>query len=306
MFRLAAIAVGLLPLVLFEAVCVWADWGRPALHDDPFVGFAGARPEIEARAEYLKQKAAEAIELLPQAPPELGAALQGVESPSQLADLIAGLEGLRARGVQFALSYDGMTGGKTYGAPLPEALGLTRLLLDAGTSAQATLSGRSARTVESLYLSPGLRPPSGAGQAVDASFLKGLGFAVLASLSYAAVTLLAQRQRQATGFALAFWQCALGGAMLAWWPMLHGLPQGAGTWGWLAGIGMVHSALAYVLLYEGMRRLESGQVAVLQFVYPAAAILIDVIAYQRALGATAWLGLSMMAGALLALRSRRV
>jgi ATP-dependent Lon protease len=48
-------------------------------------------PEIEARATYLKQKAAEAIELLPQAPPELGAALQQVESPSQLADLIAGL-----------------------------------------------------------------------------------------------------------------------------------------------------------------------------------------------------------------------
>ncbi|MFS8607247.1 MAG: endopeptidase La [Gammaproteobacteria bacterium] len=48
-------------------------------------------PEIEARATYLKQKAAEAMELLPQAPPELAAALQQVDSPSQLADLIAGL-----------------------------------------------------------------------------------------------------------------------------------------------------------------------------------------------------------------------
>jgi len=48
-------------------------------------------PEIEARAAVLKQKAAEAMELLPQAPPELAAALQQVDSPSQLADLIAGL-----------------------------------------------------------------------------------------------------------------------------------------------------------------------------------------------------------------------
>jgi DNA adenine methylase len=79
----------------------------------------------------------------------------------QQADLVAGLEGLRARGVRFVLSYDGMTGGKTYGAPLPESLGLTRLLLDAGMSAQATLSGRSERTVESLYLSPGLGQPCG-------------------------------------------------------------------------------------------------------------------------------------------------
>ncbi len=147
---------------------------------------------------------------------------------------------------------------------------------------------------------------AGRGRAVDTAFLEGLGFAVLASLSYAAVTLLAQRQRRATGFALAFWQCALGGAMLAWWPLLHGLPRGLVTWGWLAGIGVFHSALAYVLLYEGMRRLESGRVAVLQFAYPAAAIVVDAVAYQRVLGATAWLGLSMMACALLALRSPRV
>jgi DNA adenine methylase len=70
--------------------------------------------------------------------------------------LIAGLENLLERRARFALSYDGMTGGRTYGPPLPTALGLSRLLLDAGTSSQATLLGRSEATVESLYLSPGL------------------------------------------------------------------------------------------------------------------------------------------------------
>ena len=39
----------------------------------------------------LRQQAAEAIELLPQAPAELNAVLRGVDSPSLLADLIAGL-----------------------------------------------------------------------------------------------------------------------------------------------------------------------------------------------------------------------
>lgn len=71
-------------------------------------------------------------------------------------DLVAGLVDFNARRVRFALSYDGMTGTKSYGLPLPETLGLRRLLLDAGTSSQATLSGRSERTIESLYLSPGL------------------------------------------------------------------------------------------------------------------------------------------------------
>lgn len=71
-------------------------------------------------------------------------------------ELIMGLESLRQRHIPFALSYDGATGGREYGPPLPQALGLTRLLLNAGRSSQATLNGRREETVESLYLSPGL------------------------------------------------------------------------------------------------------------------------------------------------------
>ena len=76
------------------------------------------------------------------------------------ADLVAGLAGLRTREIPFALSYDGMTGGRSYGPPLPESLGLTRLLLPAGPSSQATLNGRREETLESLYLTPGLAPAS--------------------------------------------------------------------------------------------------------------------------------------------------
>jgi DNA adenine methylase len=70
--------------------------------------------------------------------------------------LIEGLESFRKRQLRFALSYDGMTGEKEYGPALPESLGLTRLLLHAGVSSQATLHGRKAETIESLYVSPGL------------------------------------------------------------------------------------------------------------------------------------------------------
>ena len=70
--------------------------------------------------------------------------------------LIEGLADLRQRDIRFALSYDGMTGGKEYGPPLPDTLGLTRLLLHAGKSSQATLVGRDEDTVESLYITPDL------------------------------------------------------------------------------------------------------------------------------------------------------
>jgi ATP-dependent Lon protease len=46
---------------------------------------------VEARANLLKQKAVEAVELLPQVPPEIASALDGIDSPGALADMVAGL-----------------------------------------------------------------------------------------------------------------------------------------------------------------------------------------------------------------------
>lgn len=63
---------------------------------------------------------------------------------------------LRDRGVPFVVSFDGRTGRKRHGQPLPATLGLRHVELDAGRSSQATLLGRADRTIESLYLSPDL------------------------------------------------------------------------------------------------------------------------------------------------------
>jgi ATP-dependent Lon protease len=55
-----------------------------------FINDTGAvHPEVEARTLLLKQKAVEAITLLPQAPAELANSIQAIESPATLADTIA-------------------------------------------------------------------------------------------------------------------------------------------------------------------------------------------------------------------------
>ena len=64
------------------------------------------------------------------------------------------LESAVHRGISFMVSYDAVTPDGRYGEPLSAHLGLTHLHIAAGASAQATLSGRSAQTIESLYLSP--------------------------------------------------------------------------------------------------------------------------------------------------------
>jgi DNA adenine methylase len=60
---------------------------------------------------------------------------------------------LNRRRIPFLLSYDGHRGGRLYGSPLPDATDTVRLDLNAGTSSQATLLGRTEVTVESLYVS---------------------------------------------------------------------------------------------------------------------------------------------------------
>lgn len=66
------------------------------------------------------------------------------------------LAALNDKGCMFVVSYDGRTGDKTYGEPLPESLNLTHIEVHAGRSTQATLLGRDHDTYESLYLSPAL------------------------------------------------------------------------------------------------------------------------------------------------------
>jgi len=66
------------------------------------------------------------------------------------------LKTLNRKGVDYLISYDGECGGREYGTELPEELGCTKILLNAGISTQATLLGKRDVTYESLYISKNL------------------------------------------------------------------------------------------------------------------------------------------------------
>jgi DNA adenine methylase len=69
---------------------------------------------------------------------------------------VESLSDLNRRGIAYLVSYDGRTGEKVHGRPLPAALKLIRLDIEVGRSTQATLLGRKETTIESLYLSSDL------------------------------------------------------------------------------------------------------------------------------------------------------
>jgi len=75
--------------------------------------------------------------------------------------------------------------------------------------------------------------------------------------------------------------------------LVDGLPSGGIAWAWLVDLGAVHTGLAYVLLYAGIRRIETAQAALLQFVAPVSAVLVDWWAYQQSLHMLQGVGLGL-------------
>lgn len=71
-------------------------------------------------------------------------------------DFVISLHELNQREISYILSFDGRTGDKTFGNPLPDKLNLTKIEINAGRSTQATLLNRKEYTYEAVYLSPAL------------------------------------------------------------------------------------------------------------------------------------------------------
>lgn len=138
--------------------------------------------------------------------------------------------------------------------------------------------------------------------ALPDGFLGGVLMCIGGSMSYAGLPIIARQQPNISSFAFAWWQCAVGVVLTAWWPLLNGWPATAKSWAWLTGLGSLHTGLAYALLYSGMNQLSISRFAVLQFVYPVTAILVDWQVYQHALDNWQLCGIGLMGVALWSLR----
>ncbi|MDR3096876.1 MAG: DMT family transporter [Paraburkholderia sp.] len=118
-------------------------------------------------------------------------------------------------------------------------------------------------------------------------YLIGLAEALGGSVLYASVTLIAKSLRDFRPHLLTLIQCAVGSICLpliapfvAPLELAHIAPA---QWGWLIGMGVLHTGLSYVLIYGALPKLTTPVIAVLLFVYPLTAIAVDAIVYGRAL-----------------------
>jgi len=121
----------------------------------------------------------------------------------------------------------------------------------------------------------------------DQRYLTGIGEALGGSVLYACVTLIAKHLGDFRPHLLALTQCAVGVVCLPiiapFVAPLQFAPISAAQWGWLVGMGVLHTGLSYVLIYGALPKLTTPVIAVLLFVYPLTAIAVDALVYGRTL-----------------------
>jgi drug/metabolite transporter (DMT)-like permease len=134
-----------------------------------------------------------------------------------------------------------------------------------------------------------------AGENFSSRYSVGILLCLFGALCTGCVTLIAGRAGAVPAGVLAWWQCAIGTLTLVAWPTTQGWPAWGSSWAWLAGLGLIHTGLAYSLIYAGIARLSADRVAVFQFIYPALVILFDWMFYGERLGLLQIMGAALMA-----------
>ncbi|HEV2540578.1 MAG TPA: DMT family transporter [Frateuria sp.] len=127
----------------------------------------------------------------------------------------------------------------------------------------------------------------------ESSYLIGIGLAFLAALLCGVSLLMSRQLGRERPFALVMIQCWVGVAMLAGFSSSHVFHMGT-HWAWLLGLGVIHSGIVYVLFYSTYPRLPVVTIAVVSFIYPLVALLLDYLLYGHRLVAVQMMGILLI------------
>lgn len=138
-----------------------------------------------------------------------------------------------------------------------------------------------------LVLVSGIRPG-------DTASLKGLGFALAAAVLYALSTIVTKRISGVRPHLIALVQVTTGIPLLLPFADFGEAARLGAGWGWLAGLGIVHTGVMYVLMYAAYAKLPTARIAVLAFTYPAVAMVADWAVYGHHIGLVQALGVPLI------------
>ncbi|MFI1726059.1 DMT family transporter [Streptomyces sp. NPDC020489] len=126
------------------------------------------------------------------------------------------------------------------------------------------------------------------------TYLLGVGQALLAALLYGLSTLVTKRITGVRPHLVALVQVVVGIPLLLPFADFGAMAGTGADWGWLVGLGLIHTGVMYVLMYAAYARLPVSKIAVLAFVYPAVAMVMDWAVYGHHIGLVQALGVPLI------------
>ncbi|WP_405955404.1 DMT family transporter [Streptomyces phaeochromogenes] len=159
----------------------------------------------------------------------------------------------------------------------------------------AAKAGWIALAFAGLILVSGVRPSDFTGG--DSTYLLGVGQALLAALLYGLSTLVTKRITGVRPHLIALVQVVVGIPLLLPFADFGAMSGTGADWGWLVGLGIIHTGLMYVLMYAAYAQLPTAKIAVLAFTYPAVAMVADWAVYGHHIGLVQALGVPLIVAA---------
>lgn len=118
---------------------------------------------------------------------------------------------------------------------------------------------------------------------VGTGYVTGIVMAFGAAFFYALAAIIAKKLGALPPYLITLIQVCVGVVMLAPFANLSDLPDDAQTWSILVAVGVVHTGLMFTLHYGAIQRLPTHLTGSLYFIYPVAAIIVDLLAFGHRL-----------------------
>lgn len=148
---------------------------------------------------------------------------------------------------------------------------------------------------------------TGGGENGNDSYWLGIIMAISSAIGYALVSLLSRQLKAVKPHIQVFVQIVVGMVVLGPLVNFAEVDRSMASLGWLIALGVISTAIAYILLYSAYGKLKVAQLAVLSFVYPAVTVLIDYAAYGTVLSWPQLIGIALVvASSLMITREKAV
>lgn len=126
-------------------------------------------------------------------------------------------------------------------------------------------------------------------------YIRGLFLAVSAALFWAISAVLVKLLKGVRPHLITLMQLGVGAIVLLPFSSFDNITSITNIqWLYLLILGAVHTCLVYILMYSSYQKLQTPTIAVLTFIYPAVAIVVDFIFYDTSLSVLQMIGVGLI------------